>query len=186
MRLAVILLWYVWLETLLARPLDLPQLTSERRATYRVRQIAWFPWRMHVNRGPSALVGLTSRFSSALEAISSVFLLPIMTNLALIATSSWIRRCSGVAVEVDPASRRSWPSGWRVHGGCTPTGFVATGSRLAVLPRPRCTWLPRSVAVGEANETPNGGPPLVDLVFRWRVIQEQLSSRQSFYRSGGR
>ena len=32
---AVILLWYVWLETLLAGPLDLPQLTSERRATLR-------------------------------------------------------------------------------------------------------------------------------------------------------
>ena len=86
---------------------------------------------------------------------------------------------------MDPASRRSWPSGWRVHGGCTPTGFVATGSCLAVLPRPRCTWLPRSVAVGEADETLNGGPPFIDLVCRWRVIQEQLSSRQSFCWSGG-
>ena len=56
MRLAVVLLWYVWLEILRAGPLDLPQLTSERRATYRVRKVAWFPWRMHVNRGPSALV----------------------------------------------------------------------------------------------------------------------------------
>ena len=91
MRLAVVLLWYVWLEILRAGPLDLPQLTSEHRATYHVRQIAWFPWRMHVNRGPSALVGLTSRFSSALDASSSVFLLSIMKNLALIATSSWIR-----------------------------------------------------------------------------------------------
>ena len=27
---------------------------SKRRATYRVRQVAWFPWRMHVDRGPSA------------------------------------------------------------------------------------------------------------------------------------
>jgi len=86
---------------------------------------------------------------------------------------------------VDPTSRRSWPSGWRVHGGCTPTGFVATGSCLAVLPRPGGTWLPRSIAVGKADETLNGGPPLVDLVFCWRVIQEQLSSRQSFCWSGG-
>ena len=90
MRLAVILLWYVWLEILHAGPLDLPQLMSERRATYRVRRIAWFPWRMHVNRGPSALVGLTSRFSSALDASTSVFLLSFVKNLALIATSSWI------------------------------------------------------------------------------------------------
>ena len=82
-------------------------------------------------------------------------------------------------------SWRSGPSGWRVHGGCTPTGFVTTGSCLAVLPRQRCTRLPRSVAVGKADETLNGGPPLVDLVFRWRVIQEQLSSRQSFCWSGG-
>ena len=72
-----------------------------------------------------------------------------------------------------------------MHGGCTPTGFVATGSCLAVLPRQRRTRLPRSVAVGKADETLNGGPPSVDLVFGWRVIQEQLSSRQSFYWSGG-
>ena len=90
MRLAVVLLWYVWLEILRAGPLDLPQLTSERRATYRVRQVAWFPWRMHVDRGPSALVRLTSRFSSALDASTSVFLLSFVKNLALIATSSWI------------------------------------------------------------------------------------------------
>ena len=170
MRLAVVLLRYVWLEVLCTGPLDLPQLTSERRATYRVRQIAWFPWRMHVNRGPSALVGLTSRFSSALDAGSSVFLLSIMKNLALIATSSWIRRCGGVAVEVDPASRRSWPSGWRVHGGCTPTDYVATGSCLVVLPRRRRARPPWSVAVGVADETLNGGPPFVDLVRRRRVI----------------
>ena len=72
-----------------------------------------------------------------------------------------------------------------MHGGCTPTGFVATGPCLAVLPRPRCTWLPRSVAVGKADETLNGVPPSIDLVCRWRVIQEQLSSRQSFCWSGG-
>ena len=45
MRLAVVLLWYVWLEVLCTGPLDLPQLMSERKATYRVWQIAWFPWR---------------------------------------------------------------------------------------------------------------------------------------------
>ena len=43
MRLAVVLLRYVWLEVLCAGPLDLPQLMSERRTTYRVRQIAWCP-----------------------------------------------------------------------------------------------------------------------------------------------
>ena len=52
----IVLLGYVWLEVLGTGPLDLPQLTSERRATYRVRQVAWFPWRMHVNSRPSALV----------------------------------------------------------------------------------------------------------------------------------
>ena len=72
-----------------------------------------------------------------------------------------------------------------MHGGCTPTSFVATGSRLATLPRQRRARLPRSVAVGVADETLNGGPPFVDLVRRRRVIQEQLSSRQSFCWSGG-
>ena len=90
MRLAVVLLWYVWLEILHAGPLDLPQHTSKRRASYRVRQVAWFPRRMHVNRGPNALVRLTSRFSSVLDASTSVFLLSFMKNLALIAASSWI------------------------------------------------------------------------------------------------
>ena len=91
MRLAIVLLRYIWLEVLCTGPLDLPQLTSERRTTYRVRQIAWFPWRMHVNRGPNALVGLMSRFSSALDASTSVLLLSFMKNLVLVATSSWIR-----------------------------------------------------------------------------------------------
>ena len=90
MRLAVVLLWYIWLKILRAGPLDLLQPTSECRATYRVRQVAWFPWRMHVDRGPSALVRLMPRFSFALDASSSVFLLSFVKNLALIATSSWI------------------------------------------------------------------------------------------------
>ena len=90
MRLAVVLLWYVWFEILRAGPLDLPQLTSERRATYHVRQVTWFPWCMHVDRGPSALVRLTPRFSSVLDASTSIFLLSFMKNLALIATSSRI------------------------------------------------------------------------------------------------
>ena len=34
MRLAVVLLRHVWLEILRTGPLDLPQLTSERRASY--------------------------------------------------------------------------------------------------------------------------------------------------------
>ena len=46
MRLVVVLLRDVWLEVLCTGPLDLPQLTSECRTTYRVRQIAWFPWRI--------------------------------------------------------------------------------------------------------------------------------------------
>ena len=87
---AIVLLGHVWLEVLGAGPLDLPQLTSERRATYRVRQVAWFPWCMHVDRGPHALVRLTPRFSSALDANTSVFFLSFVKNLALIATSSWI------------------------------------------------------------------------------------------------
>jgi hypothetical protein len=90
MQPAIILLRYIWFEVLGTGPLDLPQLTSERRATYRVRQVAWFPWRMHVDRGPSALVRLTSRFSSALDASTSVFLLSFVKNLVLIAMSSWI------------------------------------------------------------------------------------------------
>src|SRR4051812_1748362 len=68
------------------------------------------------------------------------------------------------------SAMNSWPSGRRVHSGCTPTGLVAIGSHLAGLPRLRCGRLPWSVAVGEADETLNGGPPVVDLVRRWREV----------------
>ena len=114
MRLAVVLLWHVWLKILRAGPLDLPQLTSECRATYRVRQVTWFFGRVHVN---SALVRLTSRFSLALDASTSVFLLSIVKNLALIATSSWIRRCGGVAVEVGESAILAFgvESAWWLH-----------------------------------------------------------------------
>src|SRR4051812_47713218 len=100
----------------------------------------------------------------------SVFLLSFVKNLALIAMSSRIRRRGRVVVVKVPASRRSWPLGWGVHGGRTPTGLGAIGSRLADLPRLRRTRLPRGVAVGKADETLNGGPPVVELVRRWRVV----------------
>ena len=87
---AIILLGYIWLEVLGTGPLDLPQLTGERRATCRVRQVAWPPWRLHVNSGPSALVRLTPRFSPTLDAGASIFLLSFLKNLALTTTSSRI------------------------------------------------------------------------------------------------
>ena len=57
---------------------------------------------------------------------------------------------------------------------------LAILQRLGVLPGLRCARLPGLVAVGEADEALNGGPLVVDLVRRWREVQEQLSSRQSF------
>ena len=167
---AIVLLGYVWLEVLGTGPLDLPQLTSERRATYRVRQVAWFPWRMHIDSRPSALVRLTSRFSSMLDASASIPVSSFLENLALIAASSRVRRCSGVGVEVGPASRRSWPSGREVHGGGTPSGLVSVGLRLGVLPGLRFARLPGLITIGEANEAMNGHPPVDNLVWRRRVI----------------
>src|SRR3954464_4582483 len=170
MRLAVVLLRYVRLEVLCVGPLDLPQLAGKRRAAYRIRQVAWFPRCMHVARGLSALVRLTPRFSSALDAGPSVFFLPFMKNLALVATSSRIRRRGGVVVVVGPASRRPLPLVWGVHGGRTPTSLGAIGSCLSDLPRLRRTRLPRGVAVGKTDEALNGGPPTVELVRRRRVV----------------
>ena len=43
-------------------------------------------------------------------------------------------------------------------------------SRPAVLPRQRGAWLPRSVAVGEADEALDSGPPFVGLVRRRRIV----------------
>ena len=71
---------------------DLALIAGERRATCRVRQVAWFAGRVHVDSGPSALVGLSSRFSATLDASSSVLLSPVVEDLALVAASSWSRR----------------------------------------------------------------------------------------------
>src|SRR3954464_10584669 len=54
-RPAVVLLRYVGLEILRAGPLDAPQLTGERRAACRVRQVAWFTGRARVDSVPSSL-----------------------------------------------------------------------------------------------------------------------------------
>src|SRR3954468_8481186 len=63
-----------------------------------------------------------------------------------------------------------------VYGGRTPTSLGAVGSCLSDLPRLRRTRLPRGVAVGKTDEALNGGPPIVELVGRRRVVLEQLSS----------
>src|SRR3954467_14028138 len=109
-------------------------------------------------------------FSSVLNAGSSVFFLPFMKNLALVAMSSRIRRRSGVVVVVGPASRRPLPLVRGVHGGRTPASLGAIGLHLGDWPRLRRAGLPRSVAVGETDEALNGGPPAVKLVRRWRVV----------------
>ena len=170
MSFSVVLLGYVGLEVLHAGPLDTSQLAGERRTTCRVRQVAWFPWCVHIDSGPSTLVGLTSCFPSALDASACVFVPPLLENVALIASGSRVRRRDGVAVGVGPASRRSWPSGLGVHRGGAPSGLVGVGLRLGALPGPRCARLPGLVAVGEADETVYGHPPVVDLVRRRRVV----------------
>src|SRR3954466_1377241 len=55
-RPAVVLPRYVGLEILRAGPLDAPQLTGERGAACRVRQVAWFTGRARVYSVPSSLV----------------------------------------------------------------------------------------------------------------------------------
>src|SRR3954462_8868811 len=110
------------------------------------------------------------RFSSALDAGSSVFFLPLVKDLALVATSSRVRRRSGVVVVVGPASRRPLPLVRRVHGGRPPASLGAIGSRLGGRPRLRRTGLPRRVAVGETDEALDSGPPAVELIRRWRVV----------------
>src|SRR3954467_3045919 len=79
-RPAVVLLWYVGLEVLRAGPLDAPQLTGERRATCRVRQVAWFAGRARVDSVPSPPVRLPPSFSAGLDPFSSIFLPPLLRD----------------------------------------------------------------------------------------------------------
>ena len=67
-----------------------------------------------------------------------------------------------------------------MHGSCTSTRFIATGSRPATLPRRRRARPPWSVAVGVADETLNGGSPFVEFPRGGREIEEQLRARQGF------
>src|SRR3954471_10029815 len=110
------------------------------------------------------------RFSSALDAGSSIFFVPLVKDLALVATSSRIRRRSRVVVVVGPASRRPLPLVRGVYGGRTSASLGAIGLRLGGWPRLRPAGLPRSVAVGETDEALDGGPPTVELVRRRRVV----------------
>src|SRR6187399_659622 len=125
MGLAVVLLRYVGLKVLHAGPLDLPQLSGERRAACRIRQVAWFTGRVHVDSGPSALIRLSSGFSSTLDTSSSVFLPPVVKDLALIAASPRVRRRCGVVVDVDPAGRRFLLPRRGMHGRRAPGGLVS-------------------------------------------------------------
>src|SRR3954471_21317235 len=110
------------------------------------------------------------RFSSAPDAGSSVFFLPFVKDLALVAMSSRIRRRSRVVVVVGPASRRPLPLVRGVHGGRTPASLGAIGLRLGGWPQLRRAGLPWRVAVGETDEALDGGPPTVELIRRWRVV----------------
>ena len=116
MRLAIVLLRYVWLEVFRAGPLDLPQLMSERRTSYCIGQVISIPQRRPIRSRPSMPIRLVTRLLSPLDSGPGVFLEPLPKNLTLIATHSWVRRCRGhVITGVNPTGRPWWRG---VHRGC--------------------------------------------------------------------
>jgi len=107
----------------------------------------------------------------------------------LVATGSRVRRRRrNVVVGVSPASRwlLSRPWGRRVHHGQSIPGPPTTDMHwLDRTPTQRPCWA-RLIFVGDVDEAPDSGSPLVEPLRGRRKVEEQLHARQRFCWRGWR
>ena len=109
-------------------------------------------------------------------------------NLALVAVGPRVRRrYRDVITSIVTTGRRpQWLARRRVHRGRSSPGPPSAsmwwlGGALTQGPRRS-----RIVFVGDGDEAPDGGPPLVKLLCSRREVEEQLRARQSFRWRGWR
>ena len=98
-------------------------------------------------------------------------------NLALVAVGPWVgRRYGNVITSVITTDRHPRWLAWRrrVHRGCSTPGPSTAGMRWFDGAPARGTRQSRIIFIGDGDEAPDGGSPLVELLrSRWEV-EEQL------------
>ena len=98
-------------------------------------------------------------------------------NLALVVVGPWVGRCYGnIITSVIATDRHPWWLAWRrrVHRArSTPGPSTASMRRFDGAPA-RGPRRSRIIFVGDGDEAPDGGSPLVELLRSRREVEEQL------------
>ena len=111
----------------------------------------------------------------ALDGGSSVFMGLLPKNLALVAVGPWVgRRYGNVNTSVITTDQHQRWLAWRrrVHRGRSTPGPSTAGMRWfdeASARRPRRS---RIIFIGDGDEAPDGGSPLVELLRSRREVEE--------------
>ena len=110
-------------------------------------------------------------------------------DLALVAEGPRVgRRYGDVITSVITTDRHPRWLAWRrrVHRGRSTSGPSTAGMRWFDGAPARGPRRSRIIFVGDGDEAPDGGPPLVELLRSRREVEEQLRARQSFCWRGWR
>ena len=136
-----------------------------------------------VHSGSRLLVRLVACITPALNSGPSIFVSSFLKNLALVAVGPWVgRRYGNVITSVIATDRhpRWLASRRRVHRGrSTPGPPTANMWWLDGAPA-RGPYRPWLVCVGDGDEAPDGGSPLIELLRSRREVEEQLRACQCF------
>ena len=104
-------------------------------------------------------------------------------NLALVAVGPWVgRRYGNVITRVVTTNRhqRQLARGRRVYGGCSSPDSPTAGMWWLDGAPARGPRRSRIIFIGDGDEAPDGGSPLVELLRSRREVEEQLRACQSF------
>ena len=136
-----------------------------------------------VHSGSRPLIRLVACIAPTLDGGSSIFMGSFSKNLALVAVGPWVRRRYGnviTSIVTTDRHRRQLARGRRVHCGCNSPGPSTAGMWWLDGAPARGPRRSRIIFVGDGDEAPDGGSPLVELLRSGREVEEQLRARQSF------
>ena len=124
-----------------------------------------------------------ARLPSLFDGSSSVFVGSLPKKLAVVAVGPWVgRRYGDVITSIITSDWHPRQLAWgkRVRRGCSTSGPSTAGMRwLEGVSARGPRWL-RLIFVGNADEAPYGGSPLVELFHSRRKVEKQLRTCQSF------
>ena len=142
-----------------------------------------------VHSGSRPLIRLVACIAPALDSGSSIFVSSFSKNLALVTVGPRVgRRYRDVITSVVTTGRRPrrLARRRRVHRGRSSPGPPNASMWWLGGAPTRGPRRSRIVFVGDGDEAPDGGPPLVELLRNRREVEEQLRARQSFCWRGRR